>query len=517
MKEISYLMNSFSKKEKELFRQYLELFSRYEKNKLLDYYDIISKNPEIDSNDFCLKLYKKPDKKSFANLSARFKDRLVDFSYSIRPEWSDFLKDDVEKQQFQFMKLQMTGFLFNKQGELDLARDYYYKAMDIADFMEDNIYKIIICHHLNGFYTKRRTQDTEGFRNYVSSLKKISTNLDIEVESIVQYIESCAFIDRELDYVKKANEVLAKEEEILTRFCQYPEAPRAEMYAHWMFLNYKKALMDHVGILNTIQNIISLFQKYPGLNHQRRMKIIITGAMTSYILLCKLEFGKRIGKVLLQHYPTNSNDFVIVSIHYISAKFFSEDPYATIEHLNQLSTNPYLKHVKKYSEMVDVFNAIFCFILGKPVDFQYFFKEVSMIIEDKNAFYIDMRIMEIIDLLNKELYDVAESKIESLRKHLERYPESLPHYHDYYKIFQKMVYHSFDYTKLFHTECLERVNRIDLFCAMSSDLVNPRIWLLAKQENVSYYQMLVREFQEIEKMNAHVPEIDFVSLLENPS
>ncbi|MCS7074737.1 MAG: hypothetical protein NZ108_09745, partial [Bacteroidia bacterium] len=426
---------------------------------------------------------------------------------SVRQDWAELLKDEVEKHQFQFLKNQLIGFLLFKQGDPHLGKEYYDKAQENADYLQDNIYRMMICHHKNSFYSRRKDQAAEEFRQYIQYLKKISFDLAHEVECMIYYLESTSYTNKELEYYHKAKEILSCEQSFLQQVHE-KKNPRAEMYLRLMLIHYKKAVQDLSGFLSEVQNLLNLIQEYPGLNHPRRIRSLLAFAADSYLNICRLEVATEINRLLIQSVSTDTPVFVDYSIRLMACRFFTESPEAGLEHAIQLSTNPLLNYYKQQAEVISIFIAIFKFILGLPVNFHYYFKEVSMIADDKNAVFIDMRIMEILDLLNKELFDVAESRIEALRKHLERYPESLPHYHHYYKILHKMAYFSFDYSKLFHTEWLEEPERIDFFCPISSDLVNPRIWLLAKQENLTYYEMICKEFKRIEAKFQDVITID---------
>ncbi|WNJ21106.1 hypothetical protein [Pontibacter sp. G13] len=400
-------------------KQYLTAFHNKGRNRQLELIELLLKHPDMENGQLAKVLYKDQKAKAFIMLKKRLLERMyesltlsVNFSYN-----PSYLEDPAAFESIKLYKQLEYAQVLRQKGLYDLAEEVLEKCIQQAkssSMPEFQLKALLLRRSMsNGNNQERQTLTDEiqqTLAQYVADLKVVG-----------KYEEYRTILSTE----DPMSDIL--EESLRSYVNDFSNTELEDLSPRGTFFHLSLKSLHSLESGNTPQARIDLnalihfLESHRGLQTQHRMAIPHI-QLANLELTCGRFFDARqaASKALALVAPTRTNHLT-AGIHELHSLIF----------LNRLDDAEelmlYLKALESTSLMPDKSDMLvyLCcciwFLKGEPEQARREFLQISHLYQYKAGWNLDLRILEIMILIDCERIDQVFMKLDSMRKHVNRY------------------------------------------------------------------------------------------------
>lgn len=500
MDRIREIFQSLSKTEIRYLKSYLSAFHNRGSNKALEMVELIEKSPDFSNGEMAQALYNNPKSKAFIMLKSRIMEKMLEtLSLSVNFHNNPAFKDDPAA--FETINLQKNiiyATLLRRRGLEGLAKEILEKCVKQADDMSLPEFKLQALIYL---------------RNFSVSEQEVAWQYKIQIEEAqTQYqtdILGAGIFDE--FRVLKADKSSGDQPKLkfLEEKTQLLEDRLNECYSarsHYFFLSMKVYLhefkKEFEACKYVLEEMIDLLQSHEGLGHKNRLGI-------PYLQLSGIElrignFSSAMNSVdkALNYFHHHKRNYLSASLYKLFASIYSGKWKDTEEALAQTEWFRTQKHLGKIIGIVYFLEASLRYIQGNYREASDLLFEAPELQQDKEGWNPGIRIFEIMILIDQEYFDLATSKIESLRKHIARYDVEKRMEH-IYRCLHLLERNAFDFQNLSSEieELIILMNQETPWAAVGHEVIRFDFWLKAKQENKPFAPFFVKKMATLHALS----------------
>lgn len=397
--------------------------SDFKSKKLKDYFELVQKKKVYDPGQLVLKLY---NENNVSNLDAfrKLSDRLLDKLFSSFSENSNFLNEKDKysdiflNRQYVSKQISLFSFLIIKGLPYGWLKKFLIKNIEICLLYEFIEYEIIIRRQLLHIYIIEKNR--EKVKECISEIELKTSFLNYIIKSeyyVFEYIDKVqhkSIDDRSLiDGIRNAvREVNGFYINSKLKFILYQKLMLQLQLAHYEE-NY--AYAEEV-----IFELIKVTESNPSVRFLSRISVNYMNLAYTQFFLHKFEEAYENSKTAAKVFINHINDLNIYreasvfALIYLKRYKEAEEVLEQILHSGSLGNSP--EQLSKRHIMM----AVIKYLL---LDYKQAFKHLQQTKEvetDREGWNLGIRIMNIYLTLSTEKVDLADQRIGSMRKHIER-------------------------------------------------------------------------------------------------
>ncbi len=426
MDRLKSLYAKLTTRQKNTYKRYLDLFHRGKhEDKQQKYLRMIELNPEITSAEASKKLYGDSKSKAFLMLRGRLYERLIEFlASSLNTGLTKYDKEmPYSHDLILYRKHMLIAQVLFGMGASELGVAHLRNARNLANNCCATELETDVLLRLRGNF---RTND-DSYQEINEALHRAQRASLTDVEAIGiyhgylhEYMNLSGIASEKLAYLQKHLPALHK-------MLEENHSIRGEYYFH--LLSIQKALLTNdfeAGQRSALASI-ALLDKHTGLRTwQRRSEPYVQQGN-----LC-LRFGhftEAIGyleKARKFTQPESMSLFSITTALLYALIYNGEYKKARKEMktLEELKAFPQFQKRLSIIGMHTYLDACIAFREGRASDAWRKLQPITQLYADKRGWGIGLRIFEVMALVEMKQYEWAESRVESMRKHVSKHEVS---------------------------------------------------------------------------------------------
>ena len=489
MEDIKSLILKFTKPEMKYLKTLLSVFhGKSNENKMLELVELIEKKPNIALAEAAKKLYGDPKTKAFLVMKARLMERLYEVILA-SPSISNNPIVEEDENAYAYIQLQKDFALaiaLRKRGLIELSKNILQQCLKSPHTHINLSFKVMLLEYF------RTSVDN------MEDLQQVNRDLEMTIPQQKLLMEARGFRD-ELniavkmkvysndDFIAYASKTVNYLEEIINNEIYY--TPYLHFHLLWVKMDLLSAQKKANELKKVQEEIANLLLVHPLLATNNRKGIIYSHLAVSNLLLC--EFRDTITNSLkaCSFFQTRPYNYWHAKTLEAFAKFYLQD-WNGLQEISNAFQN--IKE-DKYKDIEEIFlflSLCVSFFEGNSKKVLQQISELEEAYSNKTHFNTNIRIFEIIILIELNDSYFAELKIDALRKHLERY-EVLPRYLICYKILNQLQLQSFDFQKenLKIKTFLEELRTEHKWRAYSFEAIRFETWFEAMKSKTAYWNL----------------------------
>lgn len=499
MDRIKQLYQSLSKTELRYLKNYLTAFHNKGKNKSLELIRILGKKPEISQDEISEQLYGDPKSKAFLMLKKRLLEKMLEtLSLSINFHNNPIFKNDPNASgSIEILKELTYGMILRRRGVQILAKEIFEKCVKRAEALNLPEYKILALMHLQNISTSEK------------ELRAFGPKIKLAVKQFETDIKGGSIYD---EYRILNTERTSKDANVIDFFNEKLPALKKQLdtcyspRAHYYYLHMKGKLSkyqnDYLETKELYRKMISIVDAHRGLQSKKRqcsLKIQLSALEISY---GHFEKARQVAAAAMEVFHSQTKNFFYLLLYRIFACIYSDnidEALSLVPCIEEFANrNPKSRSVK----IARYLQSCLAYINEDFKTAGYFLQQTRDLFADKDGWNMGLRIYEIFLLIDQEKFDVASSKIETLRKHIARYdPDKRTVL--IYKYLYLLEKKSFLFSN--ETETQKKILRDlatqDPWEPASHEVIKFEVWLKAKKEQKAFYPLLKKELQTLYNVN----------------
>ncbi len=424
-------------------RTYLDAFPSRGENKALAFIRYLEDCPTISHGDMAELLYGNPKSKTLSSLKPKLEERMLElFHLSVNGDHQALAKADPASQiQLHLFKKLSYALTARMRGMHDLARELLQECVAEAD---DYGYSDIKLQALTLLRSLSRSEEEVTTR--------YSPAIDEALEAYVTELMGLSAMDEydvriELDHMPDEAALVAWLEERLTALEQRLQHHYSKR-GHLFQLVLQENLCRYRGRFSegrqVVQDWITLMEAHPGLKSRYREGL-------PYVHLADLELRCR-------NYPqaVQACDQARAVLYPGKRLYYRASLLKLLSHLYQgqweaaqvvgdeLGQIPYLPELENFIPIARYLRVCLIYLRGERREALRVLQRENPLQQDKPGWNVGLRLMEILVLVDLEEFDLASSRIESLRKHVSKYGVVDPRSEWVYRYLYQWERQSFD-------------------------------------------------------------------------
>lgn len=483
---LARLAQHLTEPEADRFRVFSTMFASKENSRIKQIFDLYRQNSgsaqSIDSlyEDY----FSDISRKAFFMLQRRLAERLVEFcclasniALSKDIEFANLL--ELRRKQLQAEYLKQKGF---KSLAIDWFEDVYTKADEIGypDIALESLMQVramapseievdtaraqVVHRLLEAIYAD--TLNRTVFDTF-NQLSQYSLNTDLAVDFLVAEIQ---------EMLKRADKT---------------QSPRAVFYAYYLAgiaETQRKNFSQAHSYFSYLQNWLSSRKEVGSKN---RMAILLSQMGQLFLESAHYQYAKNYFEQSLSLYPSGSKNSLSIQLSLNLALFLQADFENLAKILTDLAVST--RHPEIYA-IIAYQQASINFVQENYTEALKALEQADSLLKDKAGWNIGIRFMELLLLIEKEDFDLAQYKIDTLRKHVEKYLQKEERDYLRYKLLSKIIHESGDFKKVltkynFIQELFEKL----IWKPNTYELIREDCWLVAKVRKEPYWKVF-REY-----------------------
>ncbi|MEL6253571.1 MAG: hypothetical protein AAFR87_16300 [Bacteroidota bacterium] len=493
MEKIQAIFTSLSRQELRYLKSFLNAFHGKGSNKALALVELLEKHPGLTQAEASEKLYGNPKSKAFIMLKARLLEKMQEtLTLGVNLQNNNELKEDPAAYEVvRIIKQMSSALMLRKRGLEDIAREIFEKCEHQAEEAGLPEFRLPPLIYLQNIAASRQKGTWEYSGEIENTLRQYETDvmgIGVFDEFNLKTRSHSHFSEELIDWLKEKTQHLEE---------------RLEAYytlrTHYFYLNLLVSLhegtQDYELAKEALEELIDLVSSNKGLRSKNRLG-------TPYLKLAAVE-------CLVYNFPAALDASLKARELYHPKKYnyFSASLYALFIQLylgeweeaeKILQEIQWFRKQKRRIQSVELTYYLEACLKHLQGDLKTAFQSLGLlqeILADKKGWNSSMRIYEIMLLLDMEMFDLASSRIESLRKHLARYKGEERHA----KIFRYLYLlekHAFD----FHSE-IQELEELELWLkvsdswkAISHEVIRFDLWIQTKKEDISLKEAFSESF-----------------------
>ncbi|MFK7925640.1 MAG: hypothetical protein AB8H47_27055 [Bacteroidia bacterium] len=415
-----------------------------------------------------------------------------------------FKGDPPAYESIAILKDYMYALFLRRRGLEKLAVELLERCVQKADKFAMPEYKMLALASLRGVATNQKDLDQYIHPQLEKALAQYENDLfagGIDKTFRLMTDQHPVFDEKRIQYLEEKTQLLEVK-------LQKDDSPRARYF----FINLKLQLAngkeDYQASKQIYQELINHIEANKGLKSRNRLGI-------PYLRLASIELyqenfvgGLNAAEEALKLFPARKYNFLQAAICKLFACCYlgkfeeGEQCIASLAYFIETPAKRHLRPVLLALDWVHYFRSCIAFFQQDYRRALDLLGNVDELFTDKTGWNVDLRIHEIILLIERQQLDLAAARIEALRKHIKKYKAEGRPVH----IFQ-YLYHlernAFDFSRP------DPEMQKALYClrtempwdAVNAEVIRFEIWVEAKANKQPYFPL----FQEVMRLNETTP------------
>ena len=493
MERIRAVLHSMSKTEIRYLKQYLTAFNpKGEKhNRALEFIRLLEENPEMSQDELAGKLYGSPQDKAYLMLKRRVFDKMLEtLSLSVNLKNNPVFKEDPSAFKGIELKKQLSyAHLLRRRGLSFVAENVLEKCVKTAEEWDQPEVKLEALIQLRNL-----SQNADSVRKvYNPAIENALQKYSTAILGVGFFDEVRSHLPNHLD-----TEML----NFLTEKTSYLEHALGKTYsarAHYYKLCMELILMESkeekpIECRQILEQMIELIGKNKGLKTKNRMGVPFKQLAEIELMSYNFEAAKHAAERAMHILPKRKTNFLYAGIYKIYACIYLGEYLQAKEELSNLHW--FIEHPPEplLAGWLKYLGACLAFLQNNLSEAYQKYLQITELFSYKNDWNPTMRIFEIQLMIERNHLDVASNKIESLRKHIARYPVS-PRLEYIYRYLSTLERHSFDLNAK-QSSLKKWSNKIigdPSWTPLSREVIPFNVWLKHKSQGSKFSKYLPKE------------------------
>jgi len=501
LKELFSIVSSLHEEEVKTLQRYLHCFDTVNENHEPKGERLL--NLIIHNNQAELKLFeKKFTKQAFSMLVLRLYDKVLDtLTFDVNIRRPDSYNDIGSARMAVRKRILYTQALGSKSQFLE-AISLYQK--NIAACKEFEFYDelLIAMYELQNLYAAlSRHSEFEALDKEVQHYEEVRQQVKKAFYMYNKYTLERDLSPEDNSLVDELEHILPK----LKTFFLLSKSSQAGWFYYRLLIEYHQARHNYVEGYNACAALLKLQQESPAVRSEIYMAI-------TYKLLARFgmflyNFDDALVSILkAQNFDKKSKRNIELNKETEFFANFYRGDYADAKFIiNELAEKTDSEENGFSYSKYAYFSACCSFLDGSHSEVSKKLAETKEIEKDKDGWNIAVRILGIMHQIENEDFDLADSRIESMRKHIERTMKEKdirPRFIIILKTLRDLVNNGFDFQKIWET----RQNYFDLLAndadethrwrILSPELIRFDVWFEAKATRSTYKEVNRRRIEE---------------------
>ena len=494
MDRIRRLYRALTKSEVRYLKASLKAFHTKGENRSLKLIEYLEKAPDIGNADMAELLYGDPRSKAFIMLKSRLLERMMEvMTLSVNLNNNQVVKEDPSHMAIiNMQKMLSYAVLMRIRGLYDLARDLLEKTRQMAREHGNPEIEVQCIAHLCNLSTSLEEVNEQHRPDMADALETYRSDL-MGLGLMAEY-RLMARGDRLTDDHQFADFLDKQADDLEHRLSVHPSL-RARAY----LLTLRGVIHQLRGNFDACQSVIhdrlELYQTNPGLSNKYRM-----GGL--YFQLADMEaralrFTEAIAAAeqVRGAFPPSKPNYFKGSILLIFARLYQGDLAEAKDVIEELQTLKSYAYTQQLMPVVSYLEACWYYLKGECRSTCQLLAADQGLTQDKSGWNVGIRLFELMTLLEMKKYELAETKVETLRKHIARHGAD-PRNQIIFRLLHQASRYHFDFTQINGKleEALAEL-RQTTWSALSHEVVRFETWIKAYTLCMPYLQVMQQELK----------------------
>jgi hypothetical protein len=425
---------------------------------------------------------------TFKRLGYRLKDKILE---SLTLDINLYRKksySSISQIKFEVTKLSIQASILHGRGKTGLAIDLYNKI--ILKCKEYEIYDLLIeTLHINqqisgltkgkSFYFKFKKQIKyyEKCRAALYKAKEYFHNLIINIAFQANY-------DKRISSLKNAITDLENELKSIN-------SPLVAYFLYLLKIEYFQSLKLFEEAEEFCEKLVMLVKNEKAIFMERRLGTALGNLANNQLYLFSFSSAEKNAISSAKYYPQLSHNFALMKEIEFYSHFYRNNFSLALKSINGILTPEYRGLSKFWFSKRLYLKSCVLFLQEKFKQAHMMISEIEEIEEDKEGWNIGIRILEIINNIERKLLDIAGGKINNLRVHFQRIPVNEFQTRDkiIYELLRELEKDSFNFKKTL-TKNIRLLNLLEQknyrWQINAPEMIVFHEWFKAKAENRKY-------------------------------
>ncbi|MEM6261440.1 MAG: hypothetical protein AAGI38_02955 [Bacteroidota bacterium] len=490
MDRIRKLFQTFSRTEKRYLKSYLTAFHTKGENKSLELVSLLEKNPEISQEALSSKLYGSPQSKAFLMLKGRLYDRLLDvLTLSVNLNHQAGRKEDEAGfNTISFFRTFTHALMLRQRGLNEEAEELLLGALKQAEEMKRSDARLLVLSQLRNLSDEHekvsgayRSQVEDALKAYGFELAGMGYTDEFRTLTSNKAVDSALF----LPYLENAISHLKE-------FKDTGTYPRTRYYQLNLEVIQNRINGNYEEGKENLYELTELLELHPGISSRDRRGIPFLRLAGLELSTFHMETGYEAAAKAMEIISPRRHNYLSAAIYRTYACLYTDRLEEAAHHIESLKQFPALDNTPLILGYLDL-----CRVYFKDDMFtaNRLFAEVDSLQDDKSGWNVGLRINEIMLMIDLNKFDLAEARIETLRKHLERYDMQEGRPKAILRYLQYLERNAFDFrhpSEEMTAQLTELIHQ-HAWTPLGYEVLRFDTWARARQQQKRFYPLLIKE------------------------
>ncbi len=433
---------------------------------------------------------------SFNKLLSRLRDKIYD---TLTLDANIFRKDAYSEQyqkKIHLRKLTSVASIVHGRGNIPLAIELYEKI--IVGCKEFEIYSelietLSIIQQLKGL-----SEGIEVYNNINEQVEFYENCRTIVFKAKHYYHEIISLVDFQANPEKK-NELLLERIQELEEGLKKTNSATVEYFLLYLKIHYYQVNHDHESAIMNNMKLVDLIKNNKAIYLKRAHANTLIELGYNLLLFRKFNEALKTFEEALQLIPSNSLNTGIAKELVFYCMFYQNNLVEAENLVEELLNSKYYTLSEFKRSQRTFYKANLSFFKRDFQQVHNLLQDCRELENDKEGWNYGIRFLSIINDIERGFFDIADHKIESLRKFISRSKaHASPRFMIGQKIFSQLVRHSYNFQDTFSNNraLFEQLEQEHVWRIRSAELFPFEEWFKTKMTESSYHFKVERLFEK---------------------
>jgi hypothetical protein len=448
---IKKIFFSLSKTEIRYLKHFLTAFHSKGSNKSLELIELLEKKPNLSQAELSERLYGNPQSKAFLMMKKRLLEKMLEtLSLSINFHNNPTFKEDpASYQTIALLKDYIYALFLRRRGLENLALELLEKCYLNAEAYSLPEYQLLALASMRSLMGSWKQNRHDFGAEIEMALRKYES--DLQAGGAFEHFRDLtamhpAFDQEKIDFLETETSKLADRLEDF-------DSVRARFYYLNLKLQLHNGQEDYEMSKEVLEEMIQLIHRHKGLKSRNRLGIPYLRLATIELYQSHFEAGLEAAEEAMRVLQPQKHNFLQAAICklfaccYLNRLDDADDCIHQLHHFTEVPKERHHYATRLSLDWITYFKSCIAFLRR---DFRAAFRlmgDVETIFSDKKGWNIDLRIHEILILIEMQHFDLASARIETLRKHIGKY-EVEERVKQIFRFLYQLERHSFDFGRI---------------------------------------------------------------------
>jgi len=494
LKELISIISSLNEDEVKTLQRYLHCFDTINEKHEPKSERLL--NLILHNNQPELKLFeKKFTKQAFSMLVLRLYDKVLDtLTFDVNIKRSESYNDVSAARMMVRKRILYTQALGSKNQILE-AVSLYQKNITVAKEFEFYDELLIGMYELLNVYASlSRHADYDTLEDEIQHYEEVRSQVKRAFQMYNKYTLVRDLSPENDSLVNELESILPK----LKTFFHLSKSAQAGWFYYRLLIEYHQEKQNYSDGYTTCLNLLKLQQESPAIKSE--MYLAITYKLLAKFSMFIYNFDDALVSILKAQNldKKTKHNFELSKLTEFFANFYKGAYYEARFIVTELSESSDNEDNNFTHSKYAYYTACCYFLKGKYSDVYKNLAETKEIEKDKEGWNIAVRILGIMNQIENEDFDLADSRIESMRKHIERTMKEKdirPRFVIILRILRDLMNNAFDFKQIWETRqnyftlLSNDADEMHRWRILSPELVRFDVWFEAKATNRTYQEV----------------------------